>query len=98
MSLFELTAVQRDLLFIIAECDQPSGQTIKACFEAETDTTVSEGQIYPNLDTLVEMGSVEKGQLDRRANYYMLTERGVRWLRQRQSWEQTQLRSVQVRQ
>jgi len=98
MSLFELTAVQRDLLFIIAQCDQPSGQTIKARFEAATDTTVSAGQIYPNLDTLVDMGVVEKGQLDRRANYYTLTERGVRRLRERQSWEQTQLRSVQVSQ
>ncbi len=34
MSLFELTGFQRDLLYVIAGFDQPSGQEIKAELEA----------------------------------------------------------------
>ncbi|PGF14382.1 hypothetical protein CP556_22015 [Natrinema sp. CBA1119] len=32
--------------------------------------------MYPNLDTVVNKDLVEKGQLDRRTNYYAITENG----------------------
>jgi DNA-binding PadR family transcriptional regulator len=43
--------------------------------------------LYPNLDTLVEKGLVDKGQRDRRTNFYTLTRRGRREIEDRQSWE-----------
>lgn len=97
MSLFELTAFQRDILFIIARLDQPSGQDIKAQFEDETSIEVNRGNVYPNLDTLVEINLIEKDPLDRRANCYSLTEEGISCLKQRHEWEQEQLSNIQKR-
>lgn len=91
MTLFDRTAFQRDLLFIIASEDRPSGQDVKARFEAAAETDVNRGNVYPNLDVLVEEGFVEKGRLDSRSNYYVLTEKGERCLRRRREWERTQL-------
>jgi len=48
---------------------------------------VNHGRLYPNLDTLVEKGMVEKGQRDRRTNFYTLTSRGRRELSARQDWK-----------
>jgi len=96
MALFDRTAFQRDLLFIIASADRPSGQDIKARFEAEAATDVNRGNVYPNLDTLVEEGYVEKGRLDSRTNYYSLTEKGFHRLRQRHEWERAKLGSVRL--
>ena len=50
---------------------------------------MNHGRLYPNLDTLVTKGLVEKGTIDRRSNSYTLTERGERMLKERRSWEQT---------
>ncbi len=91
MSLFELTAFQRDLLFITARLDQPSGQDIKKKFETETTSEINRGNIYPNLDDLVGAGYLKKESLDRRTNCYILTQRGHHRLRQRHEWEHAQL-------
>jgi DNA-binding PadR family transcriptional regulator len=48
---------------------------------------IHHGRLYPNLDTLVEKGLVEKGELDRRTNYYTLTRRGQREITARNEWE-----------
>lgn len=96
MTLFDRTAFQRDLLFIIASEDRPSGQDIKARFEEEAETDVNRGNVYPNLDVLVNEGFVEKGRLDSRTNYYSLTEKGVSRLRQRHEWERAKLGSVRL--
>lgn len=45
-------------------------------------TEINRGRLYPNLDMLVE-----KGQQDRRTNYYALTRRGRRELEARREWE-----------
>jgi len=91
MSLFELTAFQRDLLFIAASLDQPSGQDIKEKFEVETTSEINRGNIYPNLDDLVGAGYLKKESLDRRTNCYILTQQGHNRLQQRHEWEQAQL-------
>lgn len=88
--MFELTGFQRDLLYVIAGFDQPSGQTIKGELEKYTQTEINHGRLYPNLDTLVNKGYVDKGELDRRTNYYDLTERGDEALRERREWEDDQ--------
>lgn len=84
--MFELTAFQRDLLYVTAGLDQPSGQRIKSELEKEINE-ITHGRLYPNLDTLVESGYIIQGNIDRRTNYYELTEFGERSLRERRSWE-----------
>jgi DNA-binding PadR family transcriptional regulator len=48
---------------------------------------VNHGRLYPNLDALVEEGYVNKGQHDRRTNYYELSEKGQRAIEDRREWE-----------
>jgi len=85
-SLFELTSFQRDLLYVVVGETDISGQEIKAELETVMDE-ITHGRLYPNLDTLVEKGYVEKGELDRRTNYYQVTESGFEALQARRSWE-----------
>ncbi|ELZ33402.1 transcriptional regulator, PadR family protein [Halogeometricum pallidum JCM 14848] len=84
--MFELTGFQRDLLTVIAGLDKPSGQTVKEEIEKEINE-VNHGRLYPNLDVVVENGLVEKGQLDRRTNFYTLSETGREALENRRRWE-----------
>lgn len=88
----DLTGFQRDMLYIIngidgGDEDGPHGLAIKAELEDYYDKEVHHGRLYPNLDTLVDKGLIEKGEIDRRTNYYMLTSRGERELRARREWE-----------
>ncbi|WP_254546453.1 PadR family transcriptional regulator [Halomarina pelagica] len=89
--MFDLTGFQRDLLYVIAGFDQPSGQEIKTELEAQIDREITHGRLYPNLDTLVNQGYVEKGQLDRRTNWYALSEKGREALAARHEWEDSYL-------
>ncbi|WP_418286690.1 PadR family transcriptional regulator [Halorubrum sp. DTA46] len=84
--LFGLTSFQRDLLYVIAGAERPSGQKIKTELQQSMDE-ITHGRLYPNLDTLVEQGYVEKGKIDRRTNFYELTEKGTESLRDRREWE-----------
>ena len=83
----DLTGFQRDLLYVIAGADQPSGQDIKDEVETYYSTDINHGRLYPNLDTLVNKEHVEKGELDRRTNYYSLTDKGDEAIQQRREWE-----------
>ncbi|MDZ7729903.1 MAG: PadR family transcriptional regulator [Natrialbaceae archaeon] len=81
-----LTGFQRDLLYVIAGKDHPSGQDILEDINQYIEQPVTHGRLYPNLDTLVEMEFVEKGRIDRRTNDYILTAKGRRYLEQRHEW------------
>ena len=83
----DLTGFQRDLLFVIAGEQQPHGLAIKEELEDYYEKEIHHGRLYPNLDTLVDKGLVEKGQRDRRTNYYTLTSRGKREMGARRDWE-----------
>jgi DNA-binding PadR family transcriptional regulator len=83
----DLTGFQRDLLYVMAGADQPSGQEIKEELEQYYSTEINHGRLYPNLDTVVNKGLVEKGELDRRTNYYKITEQGANTLEARREWE-----------
>jgi DNA-binding PadR family transcriptional regulator len=83
----DLTGFQRDLLYVIAGLDEPHGLAIKEELEEYYQKEIHHGRLYPNLDTLVEKGLVEKGEVDRRTNYYALTPRGRRELDDRREWE-----------
>ncbi|AEH36439.1 MULTISPECIES: PadR family transcriptional regulator [Halopiger] len=83
----DLTGFQRDLLYVIAGADQPSGQDVKDEIESYYSADINHGRLYPNLDTLVNKGLVEKGQLDRRTNYYEISDQGVQAIEERREWE-----------
>jgi len=83
----DLTGFQRDLLYVIAGKDQPSGQDVKEEAEQYYETEINHGRLYPNLDTLVNKDLVEKGELDRRTNYYKITSQGTERIQERQEWE-----------
>lgn len=84
--LLELTSFQRDLLYVAAGHDRPSGQEIKDDVEGEYNE-ITHGRLYPNLDTLAEKGYVEKGRINRRTNYYAITDRGMDAIKERRAWE-----------
>ncbi|ELY56515.1 transcriptional regulator PadR family protein [Natronococcus amylolyticus DSM 10524] len=85
--MYDLTAFQRDLLYVVAGLDEPHGLAIKEELEDYYEKEVHHGRLYPNLDTIVEKGLIDKGQLDRRTNVYSLTQRGQRELEARNDWE-----------
>lgn len=85
--MYDLTGFQRDLLYVIAGSDEPHGLAIKDELEEYYETEIHAGRLYPNLDTIVEKGLVEKGQRDRRTNYYSLTRRGQREVDARSDWQ-----------
>lgn len=81
----ELTAFQQQILTILSE-EARYGLAIKEALEAYYDADVNHGRLYPNLDDLVEMGFVEKSELDKRTNEYALTDAGQEALLNRLSW------------
>ncbi|ADD05822.1 PadR family transcription regulator [Natrialba magadii ATCC 43099] len=83
----DLTGFQRDLLYVIAGADQPSGQDVKDEIETYYSAEINHGRLYPNLDTLVNKELVEKGELDRRTNYYAISDEGRQRIEDRREWE-----------
>jgi DNA-binding PadR family transcriptional regulator len=83
----DLTAFQRDILYVLAGSEDAYGLAIKQELEEYYEGEVNHGRLYPNLDDLVERGYVEKGQLDRRTNSYNLAEEGTSVLAERREWE-----------
>lgn len=83
----QLTGFQRDLLYVLAGFEQPSGQDVKEELEQYYGSEINHGRLYPNLDTLVSNELVEKGAIDRRTNYYALTEKGEQLIVDRREWE-----------
>jgi len=84
----DLTGFQRDLLYVIAGEDRPSGQDVKDEVEQYYSADINHGRLYPNLDTIVNKELVEKGELDRRTNYYDITDNGEEVIEERREWEQ----------
>jgi len=83
----DLTGFQRDLLFVVAGLEEPHGLAIKEELEEYYESEIHHGRLYPNLDTLVDKGLIDKGQRDQRTNYYTVTRRGRREIDARRTWE-----------
>jgi DNA-binding PadR family transcriptional regulator len=81
----DLTAFQQNILVILSE-EPMYGLAIKRHLEEYYGTEVNHGRLYPNLDDLVEMGLVEKSELDKRTNQYELTEGGYEAVLDRLDW------------
>lgn len=81
----DITSFQHDLLYAIAELDQPPGLAIKYELEDDYKSQIDNEQLYSNLDALVNKGFVEKGELDQHTDYYRLTRRGRREIETRRN-------------
>ena len=81
----DLTAFQQNILTILAE-EPRYGLAIKRELESYYDSEVNHGRLYPNLDELVELGLVEKSELDKRTNQYALTDDGYQTLLDQLQW------------
>ncbi len=89
----ELTGFQRDLMYVIANNDEPSGQDIRRRIEPYYDSDINHGRLYPNLETLVEEGYIVKGSKDERTNFYKITKKGKDAIIHRQQWEKSKLQN-----
>jgi PadR family transcriptional regulator PadR len=85
--MYDLTGFQRDILYITAGLDEPHGLAIKEELEEYYEQEIQHGRLYPNLDTLVDKGLLEKGEIDKRTNSYTVTQRGQREIEARSDWE-----------
>ena len=85
--MFDLTAFQRDILYVVAGLPSPNGLEIMAVIEDYYGETITHGRLYQNLDTLDEKGLVHKESVDGRTNAYTLTPRGRREIADRRKWE-----------
>lgn len=83
----DLTAFQRDQLYVIAGLDGARGVRIQDELEEYYMDDVQPGRLYPNLDKLVEKGLVNKEPINDRANSYSPTRRCLRTLEARDQWE-----------
>lgn len=85
--MYDLTGFQRDLLYVVNGLAEPHGLAIKEELENYYEGEIHHGRLYPNLDTLVEKGLVDKSEKDRRTNVYEATRRGRREIEARRDWE-----------
>ena len=60
---------------------------VRRALEAHYGEAVNHGQLYPNLDELVDAGLVEKCSVDGRTNAYSLTDDGESALDARLAWQ-----------
>ena len=85
--MYDLTSFQRDILYVTAGLTDPHGLAIKDALEDYYESNVQHGHLYPNLDSLVESGHLDKGRKDRRTNVYTVTDDGMQALVDRREWE-----------
>lgn len=81
----DLTAFQRNILIVLAE-EPRYGLAVKRELENYYGEEVNHGRLYPNLDSLVQEGLVEKSALDKRTNEYALTSAGGDVVRDQLMW------------
>ena len=86
--MYDLTGFQRDILYVAASKDEPHGLALKEELDEYYETEIHHGRLYPNLDTLVEKGLIDKGQIDKRTNSYEVTQRGHREIEARREGEE----------
>lgn len=85
----DLTGFQRDLLRVIGGKDSPIGLEVKSEVEDYYNKEVNHGRLYPNLDTLVNKGFVNKEEVDGRSNSYTLTAAGRSALQERDEFNKS---------
>lgn len=87
MSVHQMTAIQRDLLFVLNGMEKPHGQDIKDELKRSQDRSLNDARVYTNLNELAERDLLAKGKKDGRTKEYELTEEGRQQLYARIKWE-----------
>ena len=87
MKVHELTAIQRDLLFVVSGMRDSSGKAIKSELEDSQGRDLLAGRVYTNLNELVDEDLITKGSKNGRTNEYSLTDEGRDAVRRRRRWE-----------
>lgn len=84
LSAASLTTFQKEALMAVARLEASEqdsyGLGVRRVLNERFEKTVNHGQLYPNLDELVETGLLTKSSLDQRTNEYRLTDTGERLL------------------
>jgi len=83
----DLTAFQRDVLFVVAGREEPHGLGVKDELDDYYVEEINHGRLYPNLEDLVESGLVDKSEVDGRTNAYELTDEGEQVLTELREWK-----------
>lgn len=83
-----LSGFKRDILYIVAGTGGLNGAEIKHRLCDYYDREIYDSQLYPNLDTLVERGLVDKHPVDGRTYAYQLTPEAQTVLKEHQRWKQ----------
>lgn len=86
----ELSAFQEAILTVLAAEARP-GVGVRDEVEAYLNKEVKHGWLYPNLDELVELNLIERGELDGRTNEYSITEAGYNVLYAKLAWQAEQI-------
>jgi len=84
----DLSAFQRDVLYVLAGNSGAKGLEIKKKLEKYYSEDVLHGRLYPNLNDLADKHYVQIEEADGRTNAYSLTDKGKQSLRARRQWEQ----------
>lgn len=84
--LHDQTGFCRDLLVLVHANPGAKGLTIKDQMDHYYEDEINHGRLYPNLDSLADMGLIKKGKQDNRTNTYTLTARGERELKGHIAW------------
>ena len=78
----DLSVYQQEALYAIADAGPQKGLEVLDTLEDRFgDQSMSHGRLYPNLDTLADLGLVEKKEVDGRTNRYQITGAGKDLLR-----------------
>lgn len=72
----QLTALQRDVLVVVARHDGEAGPTVVPAIQEFVDVQAADSVVYSNLSKLADMGHIRKLP-DGRQRRYELTEQGT---------------------
>lgn len=92
----EITALQRDILYVIAGLERPAGVDIERELNEYYPSPVGDSRLYQSLNQLVNKGLVSKGEKNARTNEYGLTEAGEAWLEDHRSWRRQYFRAMEI--
>lgn len=82
----KLSALQRDILFALCELNGESGAEVRRYLEDYEGDQIDDGLFYSEMSQLVRGNYVRCRDGKGPANSYRLSERGKRWVRNRQEW------------
>jgi len=84
--LHDYTALERDMCFLLAEHDDPSGHDLGDPLDELYSSGASQSSVYPVLKTLRSDGLVEKRESEGYGSAYVLTEAGREAVREYSEW------------